>query len=230
MVDQFENWLKKSAPEVPDSELEEKIQRAVLGERILSLQMNLTNRRRRVGIYTAVMVLTLIVTGQVVEVGSDGFGVNLVKTIELPTADGGVREHTIFESKFTGNRVSSYIGTAEDARKTMEIASGSVSAPRSVTRWAYAGGWNWMMTYYDPERDNWVLTSPPGVESKPNEVFDDFMIANSIKYAQMLERGEGKKVGTFVKFIEGIEYSFTKWEFLTPDSQVVEIWEGVPSR
>ena len=230
MADQFDNWLKNSAPEVPDSKLDKKILRAILNERIRSMKAQRTRMRRRIGVYSAVMVLVLLISGEVVEVGSDGFEADLVKTVEVPSASGLGDDYNLFEPKFTGGRVGARSGTADDVRNTMEIALGGVSAPRSVTRWAFAGGWRWILNYYDPERNIWVGATPAGVQNKSNEVFAKFMIFESEKYSLLLEQGKATQVGSFVKTIEGIEYEFKMWEITTEDSSIVEIWEGEPVR
>jgi len=127
--------------------------------------------------------------------------------------------------------VGSKTGTAEDVRKTMEVASGGVTAPVAVTRFAFAGGWHWMMSFYDEERESWVSTSRvPGVEDKTNDVFLEFLVKQSGKYSQLVEQGKAINAGSFLKTIDGIEYNFTKWEMMTPDSLLVEIWEGEPNR
>jgi len=179
----------------------------------------------------------LLFSGQVSEVGSDGFEMELVSDgavqeagkASIGSGETKQKQFTIFESKLSGEHFAPHDGTEDGARAIQEMVSGGVSAPRTVTRWEFEGGWRWAVIYYDPQERVWAGTDPVGTQNKSNDAFNEFMISEPQKYLILKEGGGGAVVGTFFREIEGIEYEFTKWEFLTEAGKVVRYWEGVPT-
>jgi hypothetical protein len=224
-MDKFEKWIMEAAPEVPINEMKKEIHLWVLRERLREKEIlrNRRHKRQRRASMVAVLLVFFLYSGNVSELGSDGFEITMFEI------DGGLKS-------ISGHR-ETYVpvyeeDTAEEILDLHQQIEARIGWPVSVDAYGFEGAIQWTISYeYQVGEEKRLYTETVlGRPSVLTREMQAFMLAEGDKMMEQAEEGILVPVETREEEVEETLFLLKFYEYESENYGIVKYIKGEPIR
>jgi len=210
MTQEFDKLISNSAPVVPDSGASRRMARTLLHEKMRGQTQRRRTRDRRGISFAACLVFLVVIGGQVVPLGSDGFDFELA-----PLVTGSGETISLVKNEIRGTVVgtSSEFSKADviELQQQIMLREGTV---KEIEGYAFDDKTPyWMLTYLTSIGGNLKETTHPPLNA-------DFLSAPLDRNMAMFQINE---LRTFRALIEAGEFEAKPYGYLTSDGVIFEV-------
>ena len=203
MTDQFEDWIKESAPSVHVNELKKEVHLAVLKERLRAREIRHQRRhhRQRRASMVAVVLMFLLIGGNVSELGSDGFDITITESEALKEKVASI-----------GFRGSEFTLQDDDTEADVEDLAQQIQAdlghPVGISMYEIDGDQFWtVIQEYEVNGQMQTRTQFPSThESSINESISDFLTGEALVMMREIKSGELLPFVTREESVDGVSF------------------------
>lgn len=225
MTDRFDELIREAAPEVPDTKVTRQVNRALMHE---CIRRDHPRRKRnyRLGLVAAGLALVVVFSGQVQDVGSDGFNMIQIEDSKVP---GGV-----VKNEFRGRGFNVLEGeTEQDIQETNLQVSADEGIVVEVEGWLLDGDYYWVIKrkYLINGKEKFLYGATKTPKFFPSKKLTAFLISDEWdNILQEIQVGEIPS-GRITKIeLDGVWFSAQAWPFSTSDSKDGTYYLGQPIR
>lgn len=223
MSDRFDSMIRRAAPPVPHLDQIRLDHRALMRERTRRDQPR-RRRNHRLGLATAGLALAILLSGQVTDVGSDAWDLQVV-----PAPEGNQGEYQVFQRPFEGTSINS--PDAQTARnKLLAMAAGDERVLKALGL-EIQGHTNWLLKVETGEGESTSITgrSPKDPQSTLTPQIEAFSLSPDYRALVKLVKSTSPQESSEA-VIEGIPLKVQTWVFQHPDYGTIKYHQGIPIR
>ena len=224
MTDNLDKWIKDSKVVTPDSGEFRRLNRVLIKDRIQTVEPA-RRRRHRFLMVSLTLVLLMLVSGQVSQLGSDSFEMETTTGFLLLRDD----TVTVYENVFRGGSVNLPDDFAptdiDEYQRSTAAGEGTIVG---ATGYSYGGKTSWIaLVKRDINgRENIEGRTP---ESPLSQDPDDYMDFLRGPYKELIARTKSDPPhGTMQMAVEGVMMEFSFWTYDYPRYGKVTYYRGYP--
>ncbi len=224
MNDSFGKWIREAMPKPNEDRVRSEVQLAVLKERIRQGNALRKKRRTRIGLFATPVLLAMVISLNVVDLGGDGF--------ELVQVDEAKTPGIVVKNEFRGGGFNVLSNQSEEEIEefNQQLAAGQ-GVVIEIEGWEIKGKEEWTIIRENNVRGNIfksgaALNSPP-TDSPPE--LAQFLIKHWDKYEREIGTGSLPVSGQMTKNLDGFKFILNYWLIETEEFGEVTYYSGVPT-
>ncbi len=223
MNDSFGKWIREAMPNPNEDRVRSEVQLAVLKERIRQGNALRKRWRTRIGLFATPVLLAMVISFSVVDLGGDGFDLMKVGIDENP--------RVVVKNEFRGIgfNADKFESESEIQEFNQQIAADQGVAI-GVEGWKINGKTKWTILKEHVVLGKKVETgsSPQFPKSETPPEYRNFFMEVWDKYESEIQLGTIKPSGQMIQMFDGVRFSVRFWVFPTDQYGSVTYYFGKP--